>query len=719
MSPELSHHLTISLIGFALLTCIGASAGVDVTVNGQAVCGSFAVTWLPDEVRDAQQTGINMIYCYDRRASGQLLDPETELGAIVLEGGTGVMANFLHFTHSAKMAEDCGADETELQIAGARALPEAGLLLIGDEAVAYTSRDDTTVRGCTRGAEDTEPGAHMAGDYLFEQGLLREGLDRIKDSPNLWGFWVLDDKKGNQLPALKNLYPLIREWDVDADGEPYNHVVVAGYGSIESLSNFDAGVCDAAGLYLYPSRRGTYHINESAESLAVMVPTIRERDPEAQIIGIYQAFDGANYQPTPTRLQVREQALDYLRWGACGLMAYSWHMVEGANALREHPELREEVALIARDLREGRLATDQVPPTPPEPVEMSADPDALVPLLSFTDESNPGSPSAGLATTIGPVEGQDGQWVHLRFDRYEEGGNQWPGVAFTPDVCPIATTDWSAYAGFVARIANLTGEDSEIGVTMHGVTGMWAKYYPVPVGVSDVAVDLGLVRSGIPISSIRRFSIIMRRPEVETHLAVARFSLLPMQFDAADVRTDVPLAAPAEIDDPAWATAATLGLSGVSGAPLLKPCTVQLAHDSTALHVRFVCDAPDPVLLQGTTTEADAPMAGEDVVEVLLRPVGAASVARLRVNSLGAVRDEMLTPEGGDLTWSWDAQVVTRVADGRWIVTLRLPLAALGADAGDELQANFRRIDTELPSAAWITPTVPATESLGALTLMP
>ncbi len=719
MSQWTPCHLTVGLIALILFACIPVWGDVDVSVDGEPVFGSFAVTWLPDEVREAQATGINMIFCYDRKAIAELLDPETELGALALEGGTAVMANFLRFTHGARMAEDCGPDDPELQIGGAGGLPESGLLWIGDEAVAYTSRDDTTVRGCTRGAEDTEPAAHATGDFLFEQGLLREALDRIKDSPNLWGFWVLDDKKGNHLPALKNLYRLIRAWDLDPDGEPYNHVVVAGYGSIESLSNFDAGVCDAAGLYLYPSRRGSYHINESDESLAVMIPTIRERDPETQIIGVYQAFDTKSYQPTPTRLQVRQQALDYLRWGACGLMAYSWHMVEGANALRELPELREEVALIARDLREGVLATDQVPPTPLEPVEMTVDPDALVPLLGFTDESHPGSPSAGLVTSIGAVEGQDGAWMQLHFERYEEGGNQWPGVAFTPDLYPIATTDWSAYAGFVVRIANLTGEDSEIGVTIHGVTGMWARYYPVPAGVSDVAVDLGHVRTGIPISSIRRFSIIMRRPEVATHLAVRGFSLLPMQFEVADLQADVPRAAPAGIDDAAWDAAVSLSMPGASGGQPLKPCTVQLAHDSAALHVRFVCDAPDPALLRAVATDADAPMAGEDVVEVLLRPAGAATIARLRVNSLGAVRDEMLTPEGGDLSWSWGAQVRTQVADGRWVVALTLPLAAVGGDAVDGWQANFRRIDTELPSPAWIAPTAPATESLGNLTLVP
>ena len=79
----------------------------------------------------------------------------------------------------------------------------------------------------------------------------------------------------------------------------------------------------------------------------------------------------------------------------------------------------------------------------------------------------------------------------------------------------------------------------------------------------------------------------------------------------------------------------------------------------------------------------------------------------------------MLTPEGGDLSWSWGAQVQTQVADGRWTVALTLPLAAVGGNAGDVWQANFRRIDTELPSPAWIAPTAPATESLGNLTLVP
>ena len=685
------------------------------SVHGQPICGSFAVTWEPDELRQAQQTGINLVFCYDRRASAAMLDPETELGAIAREGNTGVVANFLQFAHGAMLAEDTTADATELKIAAGGALPDAGVLWIDDEAIEYTGREGQVFSGCTRGARGTTAAAHPAGTYLLEESVLIDRLDAAKSSPNLWGFWVLDDKRGNQLPALRNLYRLIREHDVDDQGRPYDHVVVAGFGSVESLTNMGPDMCDMAGLYLYPARRGTYHVSETNQLLTQMVPTIRERDPDAGIIGIYQAFHAPRYEPKVTRLQVRQQVQDFLRWGASGVMAYSWHMVEGAFALRNLPDLREEVASIAADLREGRLAVERTPPTPPAPVAMTANPDALLPLMQISAETQASKPSAGLSVELGPVPGQEGTWLHLRFEKYAEGGNQWPGIGFTPDAGQIETTDWSPFAALAVRMMNLTDEDSEIGVTIHGVTGMWARYYPVPAGgPHDVLVDLTEVRGAIPISQISRVSVIMRRPPVATHLALGGLYLLPMQFEVTDAQVAVPEAA----GDQTWEGAAIIELVDATGEPPLKPCSVRLMRGEGELLVQVTAAVPDPALLVAEATEPDAPMAGEDLIEILLRPAGAERVARLRVNAKGAVRDELLGPAGADLGWSWGAQVRSEVAGGAWTVQVSLPLAPLGADA-DRWEANFRRIDTELRPLAWVSSDTPGYEALGTLTLAP
>lgn len=701
-----------------------ADAAPRVAVNGEPVCGSFAFTWLPQELRQTQATGINLVYCYDKGPSTQLLDPETELGGIALEGNTKVMANFLRYAHGAWLTGDVRATGTELPIAGAGALPEAGILWIEDEAVAYSARDGTGVQGAERGAQGTTAAAHAVGTYLLEEGTLRDELDRWKASPNLWGFWVLDDKKGNHLPALRNLYRLIRKYDVDEDGRPYNHVVVAGFANVDSLTNFGADVCDAAGVYIYPSRRGTYHMNEPASVLQEMMPTIRERGPDTAIIGIYQAFYGPRWEPKPTPLQVRQQVHDFLRWGASGVMAYSWRMIEGYNTLRNLPELREEVGRIAKDLREGRLSVDRTPPEDGPRPEVQIVGNHLMPVLTFRQDTPLVKPSRGLAAELGPAEGAEGTWLHLHFEKYEAGGNEWPGIGFNQGDGGSTTADWSPFAALVVRVANQLDTDSEIGVTIHGPAGMWARYYPLPAAAThDVAVDLGEVREAVATGHVARFGLIMRRPPVPTDLAVEGVYLMSMQFEtlgmpAADVpRSGLPVAIDG-VPEAAWGKAPELALTDGTGEPPFKPCTVKLMHDGSKLFALFDCAVPDPEQLKAVTSEADAPMGGEDLIEVLFRPKGRESTAKLLVNAKGALRDEMLSETGPDLAWSSRAEVQSTLAGGRWTVELSLPLEALGGKGDGVWEANFRRADTELRPLAWLADRKPGYELLRPLRLL-
>lgn len=699
----------------AVLICVGCSVGAQpsLSVRGQPICGSFAVRWLPEELREAQAAGINLVFCYERPAGDDLLDPATELGRIALEGGTGVMANFLRYAGGARLTADMTPVQMTVPMTGVASLPDRGVLWLDGEAIRYEGKGEGELTVAERGAQGTEPAAHAAGTFLFEESTLREHLDRVKGSPNLWGFWVLDDKQGNQQTALRNLYRLIRAWDVDAEGRPLGHVVVAGFANEEALANFSPDCCDAAGVYIYPSRRGAFAAWEIEDRLRNMVPFMRAADPKVRMIGIYQAFYGPRYEPKPTPMQVRQQVTDFLRWGAAGVMAYSWRMVEPYNTLRNTPDLRAEVTRIAAELRSGALAVDQTPPEPPPTEEYALPEGPVVPLVSFTTEMTLPSTPAVLAAEL-EQDDAGGARLHLRFERWEQGGPEWPGISFTAGA--LGLTDWSGFGGLAVRVENAMDADSEIGVAVvSSAGGMWARYFPLPAGeTTDVAVDLTEVGRAIPVSAISRLTLLMRRPPIDTHLIVHGCSLAPLQFTVDAERTvSVPRAAG---DDP-WAGAISVSLNDESAAEPVKPCSVYLAHADDVLHVRFDCAVPDATLLRAEATEHDADLAAEDAVEVLLQPEGGERLARLRVNALGTVRDELVDLAGAHRDWDSGAEVESTVADGRWVVTIALPLASIPDGRGIRWQADFGRLDTELRSLAWVARRLPGGELLGELAL--
>ncbi len=49
---------------------------------------------------------------------------------------------------------------------------------------------------------------------------------------------------------------IIRLTDRDAQGHPNSHIIVMGIGASSAMANFDAGICDAIGVYPYPYHAG-------------------------------------------------------------------------------------------------------------------------------------------------------------------------------------------------------------------------------------------------------------------------------------------------------------------------------------------------------------------------------------------------------------------------------------------------------------------------------
>ena len=698
-----------------------AHAGPELAVNGRPICGSFAVRWEPDELRQAQEAGINLVFCYERPSNTALLDPETELGRIALEGGTGVLANFLRYAGGARLLADLAPEDMLVRMSGVASLPDSGTLVLDDELIEYEGKQEAALVVLQRGARGTVPATHAEGTFLFEESALIEHLDSVKHSPTLWGFWVLDDRKGEQATALRNFTRIVREHDVDEDGEPLGHAIIAGFANMEALANFTEDCCDAAGVYIYPSRKGAHQTWLTHDLLREMVPLMRERDPDAKFIGIYQAFHAPKWQPKPTPAQVRQQVNDFLHWGASGLMAYSWHMIEGATTLNTMDDLRAEVTQIATDLREGRLQVDRVPPRVEPVAEFTSAEGPSIPVLHF--EEGAALPASGrpLAAELAPVDGEEGSWLHLHFARYEDGGDQWPGIRFVPSEPAMLLRDWSAFGGLVVRVRNMLSVPSEIGVVIAGPVGMWARYYPLPASVAtDVALDLREVALSTPIERISRISLIMRRPPVETHLAVEGAWLTPLRLAVTpDDPTAVPAIATETPGDGDWTQAAVVALSDATGTPAVKPCSVRLARSAEALHIRFDCAAPDPEVLRARSADRDADMAGEDTVQVLLRAEGSEQIARLRVNALGTVRDELIGPSGADLAWDAQAVVSSEIDGGIWRVQITMPLTSMPGGDSALWHAAFSRGDTELRPLAWPAERVPGGAALGSLRLDP
>lgn len=137
----------------------------------------------------------------------------------------------------------------------------------------------------------------------------------------------------------------------------------------------------------------------------------------------------------------------------------------------------------------------------------------------------------------------------------------------------------------------------------------------------------------------------------------------------------------------------------VSGAEPLQATTVRAGWGSGELRILFECVDTNP---WATFTERDAPLYQEEVVEVLLDPVGdLLSYFEFEVNPLNTVMDLVLRRSRSgyrkDFRWSCPGlRSLTRRIPGGWSVELALPLAEIASEPpqpGTRWRTNFCRID--------------------------
>ena len=718
----LKHTRQVLLIT-AFSTVTTAASVPRFTIDGHPITGSFAVRWEPDELRHALDTDVNLFFCYERRARNKLLDLRSEMGALIHERKAKVMANICFLVCSGPLAKDLDATATEIEVARPLKFAEPRVLWVGEEAVLVQRGEGAKLVGCQRGHKGTSATAHPKGEYLMHDALARREIKRVKGSPNLWGYWVIDDKRGNQRGALRALYRLIKELDVDSRGRPYNHVVVAGMANEDALANFDQGVCDMAGVYIYPAHRGVYRPDLAAQRLSNMLPVMRERSPETAFMGIFQAFTGPKWSPKPTRLQVRKQVTDFAHFGASALMVYSWRMVGDTKTLRNMPDLREEYGQIIRDVRSGDIQLDQPRPNYPARQFGEADLSALAPLLTFDTIAPDLEPNPRM--TAGYAPGPNGKrWLHLNFKEYVLGKAQWPGVRIGR-AHMVEDADYAGAGWVVAKVHNYLALDSEVGLSFRDSRGepWWARYYPLPPGqTTSVCVPLAAVRRVIAFSDLMGMTALMRRPPEPTHMALEGLYLAPPSFSLTEAELTAAIAeAGPTIDgdasDPGWAAAQPAALRDeILDLPPSRPCAARVVCHGSRIALLFRSQLRGRPLIVSEGEETTLWRCLDDTVEVTVIAASGPAHVRFVTNSAGSHVATAYDAKGQP-TEPPAIEHASRVQADEWVVEIAIDVASLGRKGPWRL--GLRRHDVQVQHLTW--PKSPATpigiEPVGKLSM--
>jgi len=285
-------------------------------INGLPILGNFCANTL-DDLKLACDNGFNFI----AYAPPEMLDPEKPMGRFALDNGIKAMHSITGHVHGRpRLPRGIDARETTIPIDSGRApAPGPGLVVIEDEHVRYREATETALVGCERRAEGTEAAPHPMGIILFWPEPVVKDLAAVTSSPNLWGYWALDDTPGNAVSAMRGLTKVVHAND------PGHHPVCGGYSSPTTMHNFGPGACDIMGLYWYPVLAWVYDRQMTSFDTQAILADARKRVSGIPFLGVYQAFWGGDWNKKGplTEHEIREQAEDFVREGASGLMAFA------------------------------------------------------------------------------------------------------------------------------------------------------------------------------------------------------------------------------------------------------------------------------------------------------------------------------------------------------------------------------------------------------------
>lgn len=290
------------------------------TVDGRPILGTY-VAGTVENLALVKDVGMNVVI-----GGHADLDPTTPTGKFCRKNGIKIMHHMVqHVYGKPRLGALITAGQTTIPVIGMTpqelAFPDSGVVQIDDELIRYAARGEKELLRCERGYRGTRPASHHEGIILFYPDECAKEVEEAKGSPNLWGYYVLDDSPGDALSALRAMYRIIKRIDPA-------HPVCAGYGSAGSLVNFGPDVCDIMLIYWYPVGAVGYERLLTSHQVQWMMASARAQVPGVAFAGIYQTFDAAfegsrlTSPAIPTAEQVREQMEDFVREGACGLISF-------------------------------------------------------------------------------------------------------------------------------------------------------------------------------------------------------------------------------------------------------------------------------------------------------------------------------------------------------------------------------------------------------------
>ncbi len=312
-------------------------------MNHVPILGSYSVHTV-EAIEKAASMGMNTII-----AGAAHLDPATPEGKACLERGIKVLYPLEKFVyHGVSLRNQVSEEQTEIPLFlnPRHHLSESRVIALDDELIRYERVENGALVGCERGWKGTAPARHREGTILFWPEDCEREVLRWKDSPNLLGWYVLDDSPGDARSGLRTMYRIVRKHDPEM-----RQPVCAGYGDAGSVLNFGPGICDIMLIYWYPVEPTRYMRESTSEEVQWILAKARERVPGVPFIGIFQSFDGRpinSGQGLPTSEQVREQMEDFVREGACGLIAFQ----SSRNGWIDTPELERPIAKAYREIRQ-------------------------------------------------------------------------------------------------------------------------------------------------------------------------------------------------------------------------------------------------------------------------------------------------------------------------------------------------------------------------------
>jgi hypothetical protein len=542
---------SISLI----LICLSLAAGVvcaapkDMTVYGRPAVGAFGVSTL-EQIEGAAKLSMTLIYSYSSSWAQKQLDPTTPEGQAVVKHRMQVMYPLCGRFTQVRLARDLSPTDTTVFLKSdkpeaIKAFPEKGYVVIEGERIEYSGRTDDSFIGCTRGAGGAVAARHGAGLLLCDSEGLRKDILAVKDSPSLWGYWLVDDNRPQEIDSLREMSRIIRATDRDAQGRPNSHIIVMGIGGSSAMANYDAGICDALGVNPYPYHKGALNPT-TRKQMNFIMGRARSLEPEIGLIGVYQAFaygDSPNWKQMPTPEQVREDMLSFYDWGADGLLAFIYHW-EGPNkepqGLDADPAVCEMIKKTNEDILAGKVKRT-VPP--------SRKMEWFTVLTGAAAKSSPGGKPAydldDAAKLEALVKGRpdrlaaepftaEGQSYPLKvsfpaWDKADPKSDRWPIAQI--DGTALTTDDWSGVRYLEQPLYNSGATAVTIRVSLEDASKGWWERADVEIPPQTpvlLRVPMDEARLSIEPAKIKRWLLWEADPATAVSFRMATPMLVPV-----------------------------------------------------------------------------------------------------------------------------------------------------------------------------------------------